>query len=402
MDSPRLAVHAERCLQVRHKNAECLRCTDVCTTGALSRGEEGFIVAPEKCIGCGTCASVCPTCCLEAKNPTDEALTNAVAHAAKQGEGRVALACEQAVVIATAGQDGAASLAAGGAPVVQVVCLGRADESLIVEAAARGVQSISLIHGACETCAHASGGKLCEEICQSAQSLLDAAASPLKLARVAAKDIAWTTTLNSEAGAPSEQSAAPVRATTTQEEPVFAHVQKDGTLPHVVPPRRLRLYNSLKRMHASATPEITTRLWGQVTINTELCRSCRMCTVFCPTGALSRYTAKDGGFGVEHRSTLCVQCRLCETICPEQAITLANTVSLAEFMSGEKFRFEMQPLGWEPGTNAMVARTSRFMHTAAIQDPQASVKVDKLTQQRAYALEREARREEIRRELSTE
>ena len=70
-------------------------------------------------------------------------------------------------------------------------------------------------------------------------------------------------------------------------EPQFAHVQADGTLPHFVPERRLRLFNSLKALGTPAAPTVTTRLWGQVTIDTELCRSCRMCTVFCPTGALT-------------------------------------------------------------------------------------------------------------------
>ena len=57
MNSPLLAVEPQRCVLVRHRNGECLRCAAVCTTGAISLGEEGIVVSPEKCIGCGTCAS---------------------------------------------------------------------------------------------------------------------------------------------------------------------------------------------------------------------------------------------------------------------------------------------------------------------------------------------------------
>lgn len=158
-------------------------------------------------------------------------------------------------------------------------------------------------------------------------------------------------------------------------EPQFAHVQADGTLPHFVPERRLRLFNSLKALGTPAAPTVTTRLWGQVTIDTELCRSCRMCTVFCPTGALTRFDAANDAFGVEHRSALCMQCRLCETICPEQAITVAEEVSADEFLSGKKFRFTMQPIGWNPGAEDSIAsRMARFIKVDNLQEPQAKVK----------------------------
>lgn len=177
----------------------------------------------------------------------------------------------------------------------------------------------------------------------------------------------------------------------------FPHVQPDGTLPHFVPERRLRLFNSLRALGQPAHPTVTTRLWGQVDIDTELCRSCRMCTVFCPTGAVSRFDAEGGAFGVEHRSALCMQCRLCETICPEQAITVADTVAMDEFMSGRKFRFTMQPIGWNPSAeDAIASRMARFIKVDNVQEPQAKVKSNDTAERRAYAEAREARRREIR------
>ena len=443
MNSPLLAVEPQRCVLVRHRNGECLRCAAVCTTGAISLGEEGIVVSPEKCIGCGTCASACPTGCLTAANPTDEELFGAVEAALAENEGRVAIACERAFAMASGNrmkQDSCdatapsfvpgkiAGATSDGRPLVGVVCLGRVDESLLVEATARGARSIQLISGPCESCPHRCGGALSEEIIVSAETLLAALGTPSPIDRIRlqhASDTREILRLRPTASAQDDTNAvnaatvadasedclsesgypvAPPTGESQQDsrEPQFAHVQADGTLPHFVPERRLRLFNSLKALGTPAAPTVTTRLWGQVTIDTELCRSCRMCTVFCPTGALTRFDAANDAFGVEHRSALCMQCRLCETICPEQAITVAEEVSADEFLSGKKFRFTMQPIGWNPGAEDSIAsRMARFIKVDNLQEPQAKVKSFDTAARREYAQAREARRREIREQHSS-
>ena len=529
MNSPLLAVEPQRCVLVRHRNGDCLRCAAVCTTGAISLGEEGIVVSPEKCIGCGTCASACPTGCLTAADPTDEELFGAVEAALAENEGRVAIACERAFAMASGNRmkrdscdatapsfvpGKIAGATSDGRPLVGVVCLGRVDESLLVEATARGARSIQLISGPCESCPHRCGGALSDEIIVSAETLLAALGTPSPIDRIrlqhasdtreilrlrptasaqddtnavnaatvadasggtgrsdrassaaaamanasgisggahqasSAANATATADASGDTGCPDRASSAaaamanasgisggahqassaanaisPVgcraerglseRLSTTRKpapeesqadsrEPQFAHVQADGTLPHFVPERRLRLFNSLKALGTPAAPTVTTRLWGQITIDTELCRSCRMCTVFCPTGALTRFDAANDAFGVEHRSALCMQCRLCETICPEQAITVAEEVSADEFLSGKKFRFTMQPIGWNPGAEDSIAsRMARFIKVDNLQEPQAKVKSFDTAARREYAQAREARRREIREQHSS-
>ena len=443
MNSPLLAVEPQRCVLVRHRNGECLRCAAVCTTGAISLGEEGIVVSPEKCIGCGTCASACPTGCLTAANPTDEELFGAVEAALAENEGRVAIACERAFAMASGNRmkrdscdvtapsfvpGKIAGATSDGRPLVGVVCLGRVDESLLVEATARGARSIQLISGPCESCPHRCGGALSDEIIVSAETLLAALGTPSPIDRIRlqhASDTREILRLRPTASAQDDTNAvnaatvadasedclsesgypvAPPTGESQQDshEPQFAHVQADGTLPHFVPERRLRLFNSLKALGTPATSTVTTRLWGQVTIDTELCRSCRICTVFCPTGALTRFDAANDAFGVEHRSALCMQCRLCETICPEQAITVAEEVSADEFLSGKKFRFTMQPIGWNPGAEDSIAsHMARFIKVDDLQEPQAKVKSFDTAARREYAQAREARRREIREQHSS-
>lgn len=101
MNSPLLAVEPSAACSCATATGNVCAAPAVCTTGAISLGEEGIVVSPEKCIGCGTCASACPTGCLTAANPTDEELFGAVEAALAENEGRVAIACERAFAMAS-------------------------------------------------------------------------------------------------------------------------------------------------------------------------------------------------------------------------------------------------------------------------------------------------------------
>jgi ferredoxin len=45
-------------------NSECIMCgacESECPEGAISAGDDRYIIDPEKCRDCGACADVCPT-----------------------------------------------------------------------------------------------------------------------------------------------------------------------------------------------------------------------------------------------------------------------------------------------------------------------------------------------------
>lgn len=120
VSSEAIVVHRERCAKVRNRNVACLKCADACTSGCIALVDGELRVDAAKCIGCGTCATVCPTSALEARNPSDAQLAQACLGARVGDE--VVVACEQL------------RRAAGGlldeGHVANVVCLGRVDESL--------------------------------------------------------------------------------------------------------------------------------------------------------------------------------------------------------------------------------------------------------------------------------
>ena len=60
IESDAIAVHEERCISVRNRNADCLRCVEACTSARWRTARAKLLVEPERCIGCGTCATACP------------------------------------------------------------------------------------------------------------------------------------------------------------------------------------------------------------------------------------------------------------------------------------------------------------------------------------------------------
>lgn len=52
---------AEQCAHARNRIEGCRNCIDLCSTGAISAKGDGVYVEPHLCMGCGACASACPS-----------------------------------------------------------------------------------------------------------------------------------------------------------------------------------------------------------------------------------------------------------------------------------------------------------------------------------------------------
>lgn len=382
LESPYITVHQERCILVRNGNAQCLRCAEACTSGCISYDGESLEVSPERCIGCGTCATVCPTCALESHHPADAALAAACGRSLEALDGVVALGCGTLLDQARGRYDEDA--------VVRVECLGRVDESLLTGCAARGAREAVLIHGDCDQCTHRTGRACAEEVCATTAALMDAWNEPFavrlttKIPAAAkkkgsadhdadrraflshgGKQAARVGALVAEE-AVAEALGVPdvVGGSLEAESARYTKVMDDGTLPHFVPDRRERLLDSLAELGEPEDVMIATRLWGHVIIDTERCVSCQMCATFCPTAALSKFEAADGAIGVDHRPADCVKCRCCEAICPAEAITISEEVFARDLLAGVIDRYVMKGRPVKHGTPHTIWQMAQtMMHT---------------------------------------
>ena len=372
LESSCLKVHPERCLMIRNRNAKCLRCSEVCAAGAIEYDGEDLVIDIEKCIGCGTCATACPTCALEAVNPSDAMLSSQVAKLLESGNS-ITVSCGRALKDAKTLAEKKAQEEStffkrvpprfDTTELVQVVCLGRLDESFFIEAAARGAKEIKLAYKSCETCKYHKGGELARRVVESALNLLRSHGYEMSIEFVSPLpeesyaqgdasrldyDASKRTTIQSLREMAKDGSFSSNKPDVEKEDPHFVKVSEDGTLPQFIPTRRNRILNSLRQIGNPVQNDIKTRIWGTVSIDTDKCSSCRMCAVFCPTGAIEKYETDDGRIGIIHRPYKCVQCRMCETICKNGVLTVSNEVSLESFEKGEAVAIPMKPLEWIP------------------------------------------------------
>ncbi len=346
-------VRQERCARVRNRNVACMKCAEACTSGCISYTGEELCIDATLCVGCGTCATVCPTCALEARNPDDAQLENACVAAVRDGE--VVIACKP-LLEALEGKFSAEA-------VVSVVCAGRVEESLVLSLAAQGIAT-TIACGNCGQCAQEHGLATAQMVTESANSLLASWDKPAMCHVAHTLPERVLTCSGEEAQAASETYFAEKRGNApiigdvaaggvsvaadsaedaSQNATSVLKVMKDGTLPHFVPDRRERLLTALSRLGEPRADNVESRLWGCVVINGMKCVSCQMCATFCPTGAIAKFAEEDGTFGVIHYPGDCVKCGSCRDICPADAILLLDEVKPNYILDGAAHRYVMKP-----------------------------------------------------------
>lgn len=393
----------DRCTVVRNRHSKCRKCSDVCPTDAVWAQKNKLRLNHEQCVKCGACTTVCPTEALVPLAPLDVDLAEAVAgsiattkaeaqvkleaefardeasdeHEAARQEGAEAVLSNQELLDrALAAEEGTAVFACAriaskhiGDPgkFAEVPCLARMEESLLLAIAARGVQDIVFVDGTCATCKFRACNKSIDDTVESVNGLVEAMGASSRVRRSsefpscalvedvdgllgdARRDFFFHTKDRAKDAVAKSAEVLVFKSNNPQIASLRERmkVSAEGTLPQFDPerhPRALDALYELSQPDGPAEDEVFTRLFGSVSIDSSLCTSCNMCTVFCPTGALrksdevpDRDGEEEGGIGsyLEFSAADCVQCNLCADACLKKCLEVSPFVPTADLFSFE-------------------------------------------------------------------
>lgn len=350
METKGVFVAEDRCVVVRNRNVSCRKCENICPVNAFSIEGNTLLLDSKICISCGACTTVCPTEALISLRPLDDDLAYSIADVCLQNEGVAVFACAR---IASKGLADPSKFA-------EVPCLARIEESILIELAAQDVGTILLVDGMCASCKFRDCNKGIDASVASANTLLTAMGSSIRIERrLAFPDFMLSDDTSGLRGVSRRGFFTKARGTAKEaaEKTVMGAlnvnrkkemlnlrerlgVLPEGTLPQFEATRRMRILDSLERIGAPQKDEIETRLWGNISISLDACNACSRCAVFCPTGAIREFEMEDEAQDklirvLEFSLADCVQCRTCEDICLKHCLQVGEKTSLNELFDFE-------------------------------------------------------------------
>ena len=307
---------ASICAHSRSQKAGCNRCIDVCSTEAISADGDHVKVEPHLCMGCGACATECPSGAMTYAYPSAPDLARrlrTLLPTYERAGGRDAVVLLHAAdgrdVIAQRGQARRRPAGAGDPgrgpphrvgrprPVAGGARLGRERRSPCWPPAPRRRST---------TRRSSHQMRVADAIAQGLGyqgehfRLLDGADA-----------VAFAAALRD--GPPALAVRVPATFAGTPEKRTTAALAIEHLAAHAPVPRK-------EIALPAGAP------FGTIAVDADTCTMCLACVGSCPVGAL-----QDGQEVLELRfvESKCVQCGLCRETCPEHAITLAPRLDLA-------------------------------------------------------------------------
>jgi ferredoxin len=351
---------ASVCAHSRSRKQGCTQCIDVCSTAAIAPDGDGIRVEPHLCMGCGACATVCPSGALSYAYPSVPDLgarvrTLLATYAAAGGHDACLL------LHAADGREAIARLARTGrglpARVIPLEVHHVASVGLDVwlAALAQGASQVAVLVIGTEAPQYRRALEFQMRIGDTIANALGYQGEHFRVvpgSDVKALDDAlwhWPVALPPRVGA---------TFALTAEKRTTLGLALDHLAAHAPVPQT-----------AIALPAGAP--FGTLAVDAGACTLCLACVGACPEGALL-----DGGDTPQLRfiETKCVQCGLCATTCPENAINLVPRLDLTPQARAPRVLHEApmfacikcgKPLGPQKMIEAMLGRLAGHSMFAA-------------------------------------
>ena len=315
-EKPRyFAYKASICAHSRSRKTGCNQCIDVCSTAAIAADGDHVKVEPHLCMGCGACATVCPSGAMSYAYPSVpdlgaqvRTLLSTYARAGGRDACLLLHAKEARTAISTLARRGR-GLPARVIP-VEVHHAASTGLDVWLAALAHGASQVAILLGGAEAPAYRAA-------LVAQMAIADAIAQSLGYQGDHFRVFDAVDAKALDAALWSWPAALGVRVAAT-----FA-LTSDKRTTAALAIEHLARHAPVPQREITLPPGSP---FGTITVNTDTCTMCLACVGACPVGAL-----QDGQELPQLRfiETKCVQCGICAATCPEQAVTLAPRLSLA-------------------------------------------------------------------------
>ncbi len=327
-EKPKFFAYKETlCAHSRSKKSGCTQCIDVCSTQAIRSLGDIVAVDPHLCMGCGACATVCPSGAMSYQYPRvadrGTQLKALLQAWRREGKGQV----PAPVLLFHNGREGRTALEAlpDGVPsnvlpleAWHVASIGL---DVLLSAVAYGAGHVAILAAGSETPAYRAALQREIDLAQVIVSALGFQGRHFSLISDAAA-------LASLGGA--ELPKVPAGFTGSNDKRTTIEFAVEHLLAHA-PSKPDSI--ALKR----GSP------YGAVMVDKGKCTLCLACAGACPASALLDAGADAERPALRFIERNCVQCGLCETTCPEQAIRLEPRLLLTAERKRERVLNEAEP-----------------------------------------------------------
>jgi ferredoxin len=324
-EKPKFFAYDEKiCAHGRSKKTGCTACIDVCSTAAISSDGDRVKVEPHLCMGCGGCATVCPSGAMTYAYPRVADVGArlkrllSVYHAAGGRNAAILFhnRTDGRELVARLGR-----LAAGTRKGDNRGLPARVIPIEVHHVASIGIDTLlgAIAYGASQVFALSAGSEA-DEYRQALERQMGYAQTILSALGYGGKHFGLVPAADAESLRAAVWALAPA-----------ACVPKAATF-NLSNAKRTTLEFAIEHLAKLApTPVQEIALgrgapWGRINVNTSACTLCMSCVGACPESALldGQETPK-----LRFIERNCVQCGLCEATCPEKAITLTPRLLLA-------------------------------------------------------------------------